>query len=86
MISPPRSDEDSGDSPPFSYEESVLAHLEKIQEFPEEVQAEIARGVDSYLVLARAATEEAILERLARNAMDEAAKAIGLGATTMDPG
>ena len=72
-------------SPSFSYGESVLSHLEKIQELPAEVQADIATGVDSYIKLAKAAKDEALLARIASMAMEEQAKAIGQGANTMDP-
>ena len=70
-------------SPSFSYGESVLSHLEKVQELPAEVQADIARRVDIYITIARAAKDEALLEQLASSAMEEQAKAIGHG--TMDP-
>ena len=66
-------------SPSFSYGESVLSHLEKVQELPAKVQADIARRVDTYITIARAAKDEALLERLASSAMEEQAKAIGQG-------
>jgi len=72
-------------SPSFSYGESVLSHLEKVQRLPAEVQTDIARRVDSYVKLAKAAKDEALLERLASSAMEEQAKAIGQGLNTMDP-
>jgi hypothetical protein len=72
-------------SPSISYAESVLLHLEKVQELPVEVQTNIARRVDSYIKIARAAKEEAIVATLASNAMEEQAKAIGQGGDTMDP-
>lgn len=72
-------------SPSFSYGESVLSHLEKVQRLPVEVQADIARRVDSYIKLAKAAKDEALLVRLASSAMEEQAKAIGQGLNTMDP-
>jgi len=72
-------------SPSFSYAESVLSHLEKVQELPAEVQADIARRVDTYIKIGRAAKDEALLERLASSAIEEQAKAIGQGANTMDP-
>jgi hypothetical protein len=72
-------------SPSFSYGESVLSHLEKVQELPAEVQADIARRVDIYITIARAAKDEALLEQLASSAMEEQAKAIGQGVNTMDP-
>jgi hypothetical protein len=72
-------------SPSISYAESVLSHLEKVQELPVNVQADIARRVDSYIKIARAAKDEAIVATLASSAMEEQAKAIGQGAYTMDP-
>ena len=72
-------------SPSISYAESVLLHLEKVQELPVEVQTNIARRVDSYIKIARAAKEEAIVATIASNAMEEQAKAIGQGGDTMDP-
>ena len=72
-------------SPSTSYAELVLSHLEKVQELPAEVQADIARRVDSYIKMARAAKDEALVARLASMAMEEQAKAIGQGANTMDP-
>ena len=69
-----------------SYERSVLSHLEKVQQLPLDVQADIARRVDNYINIARAAKDKALLERLASVAMEEQAKAIGQGVnSTMDP-
>jgi hypothetical protein len=48
-------------SPSFSYGEAVLSHLEKVQELPAEVQADIARRVDTYIILGKAVKEEALL-------------------------
>jgi hypothetical protein len=72
-------------SPSFSYGETVLSHLEKVQELPAEVQADIARRVDTYIILGRAVKDEALLEQLASSAMEDQAKAIGQGGDTMDP-
>jgi hypothetical protein len=72
-------------SPSFAYAESVLSHLEKVQELPAELQADIARRVDSYIKLAKAAKDEALLARLASSASEEQAKAVGQGATMLDP-
>ena len=69
-------------SPSFSYEESVLSHLEKVQELPLKVQADIAKRVDNCIKIA--AKDEAILEQLAHFAMEEQAKAIGQGVHTME--
>jgi|KBSSwiStaDraftv2_1062776.scaffolds.fasta_scaffold155781_2 hypothetical protein len=72
-------------SPSFSYEESVLSHLEKVRQLPAEVQRGIAAGVDNYIKFARTAKDSALLARIASMAMEEQAKAIGQGANTMDP-
>ena len=72
-------------SPSFSYGESVLSHLEKVQRLPVEVQADIARRVDSYIKLAKAGKDEAMIGVCASAAMEEQAKAIGQGATTLEP-
>ena len=72
-------------SPSFSYGELVLSHLEKVQELPAEVQAEIAGGVDNYIKFARSAKDDALMARIASIAMEEQAKAIGQGANVMDP-
>ena len=72
-------------SPSISYAESVLSHLEKVQELPVDVQTNIARRVDSYIMIARAAKDETILATLASTAREDQAKAIGQGGDTMDP-
>ena len=72
-------------SPSVSYAESVLSHLEKVQELPGEVQVNIARRVDSYIKIARAAKEETIIAMVASTATEDQAKAIGQGGDTMDP-
>jgi hypothetical protein len=59
----------------------VLSHLEKVQQLPAEVQAQIAGGVDNYIKFARTAKDNA----LASMALEEQAKAIGKGASTTDP-
>jgi hypothetical protein len=64
----------------------VLSHLEKVQQLPSEAQADIAKRVDTYLRLARAAKTDELLAALAAGAMQEQAKAIGQGASSpMDP-
>jgi hypothetical protein len=40
---------------PNSYEKMVLSHLEKVEQLPPEVQADIAKRVGTYLKLASAA-------------------------------
>ena len=72
-------------SPSISYAELVLSHLEKVQKLPVEVQTNIARRVDSYLMIARAAKDETIVATLASTAMEDQAKAIRQGGDTMDP-
>ena len=73
-------------SPSFSYEESVLSHLEKVQALPVEVQADIASGVDNYIKIAKAAKDDALVERIASTAMEVQAKATGQGGnSTLDP-
>jgi hypothetical protein len=72
--------------PSFSYGGSVLSHLEKVQRLPADVQVDIAKRIDSYFKLARAANNEDLLAPLALGAMEEQAKAIGQGVnSTMDP-
>ena len=72
--------------PSFFYERTVLSHLERVQELPPNVQAEIASRVHNYIKLAKAAKGEEWLARLAAVAMEEQAKAIGQGVkSTMDP-
>jgi hypothetical protein len=68
-----------------SYAESVLSHLERVQRLPNEAQADIARRVDTCIKLGVAAKDEALLARLAASAQEEQARAIGQGATIMDP-
>jgi len=68
-----------------SYAESVLSHLEKVQQLPAEVQTDIARRVDSYIKMAKAAKQEGVVAMLASNAAEEQAKAIWQGGDTMDP-
>ena len=72
-------------SPSTNYAESVLLHLEKVQELPGKVQDDIANRVDNCIKMARAAKSEAVVSRLAICAVEEQAKAIGRGAYTMDP-
>jgi len=70
-------------SPSVSYTESVLSHLEKVQQLPVEVQVDIAKRVETYIEIATAAKSEAVLETLVTTATQEQAKAIGKG--MMDP-
>ena len=68
-------------SPSSCYAESVLSHLEKVQKLPLEVQTDIAKRVDTYLSVARAANNEAVVATVASSALQEQAKAIGQGGT-----
>jgi hypothetical protein len=70
-------------SPSVSYAESVLSHLEKVQQLPIEVQVGIARRIESCIKIARAAKNEAVVANIASSAMEEQAKVIGH--STMDP-
>ena len=70
-------------SPSVSYAESVLSHLEKVQQLPVEVQIGIARRVESCIKIARAAKNMKLSWQTSLPAMEEQAKAIGHG--TMDP-
>jgi hypothetical protein len=64
----------------------VLSHLEKVEQLPPKVQADIALRVGTCLKLARAAKTKTFLASLAAAAMEEQAKAIGSGtSSTMDP-
>jgi hypothetical protein len=68
------------------YEEMVLSHLKDVERLPVDVQANIARRVDTCIKLAKAASDDALLARLATGAMEEQARAIGQGTnSTMDP-
>jgi hypothetical protein len=46
---------------PNSYEKMVLSHLEKVEQLPPEVQADIAKRVGIYLKLASAAKTDELL-------------------------
>jgi hypothetical protein len=70
-------------SPSVAYSESVLSHLEKVQQLPADIQVDIAKRIEICIDVARAAKNEAIVSNIASNAMEEQAKAIGHG--TMDP-
>ena len=54
--------------PSFSYGGSVLSHLEKVQRLPADVQVDIAKRIDSYIKLARAANDKDLLAPLALGA------------------
>ena len=66
-----------------SYAESVLSHLEKVQQLPAEVQTDIARRVDTYIKMAKATKEEGVVAMLASNAVEEQARAIGYDGPAM---
>jgi hypothetical protein len=61
------------------YERTVLSLLEKVQRLPPNVQAEIATRVGNYIDLARTASEEASLARVATAAGQEREKVIVQG-------
>jgi hypothetical protein len=63
----------------------VLAHLRQVQDIPELVQNDIATRVSGYIQIAKAAKDESLLATFASAAMEEQARAIGLGAATTDP-
>jgi hypothetical protein len=69
----------------MSYEDLVLTHLRQVQDLPELVQTDIATRVSGYIQIAKAAKDESLLATFASAAMEEQAKAIGLGAITTDP-
>jgi hypothetical protein len=72
-------------SPSASYAESVLSHLEQVQQLSAEAQADIVQRIGTYIQLAKAARGEALLARIASMAREEQARAIGQGAKIMDP-
>lgn len=72
-------------SPSASYAESVLSHLERVQGLPLETQADIAKRLETCIKLGKAAKDEALLDRLASSAREEQARAVGQGASIMDP-
>src|SRR5919106_1797594 len=69
----------------MSYDRMVLSHLRDVQQLPGEVRADIGARVSSFIQIAKAAKDEALLATFASAAMEEQAKAIGQGVTTMDP-
>jgi hypothetical protein len=70
---------------PMSYQKMVLSHLSQVLQLPEAIQADIAKRVSNSIQLVKAAKDEALLSVCAMAANEEQAKAIGQGATTMDP-
>jgi hypothetical protein len=54
-----------------------------VQRLPIEVREDIARRVDAYLKLAKAAKGEDLLARIRSSAREEQAKAIGKGANML---
>ena len=69
----------------MTYEKMVLSHLEDVQRLPAGIQADIAERVRNFIQIARTAKDEALLQACASAAMEEQAKAMVQGATTMDP-
>jgi hypothetical protein len=70
-------------SPSIAYSESVLSHLEKVQQLPADIQFDIAKRIEICIDVARASKNEAIVANIASSATEEQARAIGNG--TMDP-
>jgi hypothetical protein len=70
-------------SPSVAYSESVLSHLEKVQQLPADIQFDIAKRIEICIDVARASKNEAIVANIASSATEEQARAIGNG--TMDP-
>jgi hypothetical protein len=62
------------------WERTVLSLLQKVQQLPSNVQAEIATRVSNYINLARTASDEASLARFATAAVEEREKVIAEGA------
>jgi hypothetical protein len=63
----------------------VLSHLHEVQRLPAAVQADIATRVSSFIQIAMTAKDDGLFATCASAALEEQAKAIGQGATTMDP-
>jgi hypothetical protein len=67
------------------YERNVLMHLERVQQLPAEVQAEVAKRVGNFIEVARSVSDD-LLERFAQAAREERQRAVELGAKSdMDP-
>ena len=69
----------------MSYARMVLSHLQEVQQLPQDVRADIAARVSSFIQIGKTAKNESLLGTFASAAMEEQAKAIGQGATTLDP-
>ena len=69
----------------MTYERMVISHLEEVQRLPADVQTHIAKRVSTFIQLAKAGKDEAMIAVCASTAMEEQAKAIGQWATTLDP-
>ncbi len=61
------------------YERNVLMHLERVQQLPAEVQAEIAKRVGNFIEVARSVSDD-VLQRFAQTAREEKQRAVELGA------
>ena len=68
----------------MSYEDLVLTHLRQVRRIPELVQTDIATRVSGYIRIHQGSSKS-LLATFASAAMEEQAKAIGLGAITTDP-
>ena len=67
------------------YERTILGHLERVEQLPPDVQAEIAMRVRNLIELARPVSD-ALLERFAQIVREEQLLAVQQGVTSdMDP-
>ena len=67
------------------YERTILGHLERVEQLPPDVQAEIAMRVRNLIELARPVSD-ALLERFAQMVREEQLLAVQQGVTSdMDP-
>ena len=64
------------------WERTVLSLLEKVQDLPPNVQAEIATRAGDFIKLASAASDEASLAKFAKAAVEERKQVIAQGATS----
>jgi len=64
------------------WERTVLSLLEKVQDLPPNVQAEIATRAGDFIKLASAASDEASLAKFAKAAVEERKQVVAQGATS----
>jgi hypothetical protein len=65
------------------YERTVLSHLERVRQLPQEAQAEIAMRVSNFIDLARPVSDD-LLSRFVQVAREEQRRAVEEGASDMD--